>query len=137
MKKNKYNVDSFVKANLRQASLKWPGKTDALKKARVERGKYKCDTCGRVLGMIKSEVVKKGKRRIKYKVPLEMDHIEPVVPLNGSIHRNNGRIDWNIYIDRLFVKPEGYSAKCGQCHDSKTAIENSMRQFYDKEKKKK
>lgn len=46
------------------------------------------------------------------------------------------RYDWNVWIDRAFLQPDGYQVLDPQCHNSKTAVESSMRAFYRKEKKK-
>lgn len=133
------NVDSFVKIKLRRASIFWKGRTLALINARVSPGKYKCNMCQQVFGMIKVEVVdKKGNKKYRYKNPMEVDHIESVVPMDGSGQRKDDpkRIDWNLYIDRLFVGPEKLAVLCKQCHSVKTDSENSMREYYKKEKKK-
>ncbi len=140
MKKQKKlpNVDSFVKVKLRRASIFWKGRTMALQNARVAPGKYKCQMCEQVFGMIKVEVVdKKGNKKHRYKNPMEVDHIESVVPMDGSGQRkdNPKRIDWNSYIDRLFVGPEKLAVLCSQCHSTKTDLENAQREFYKNQKK--
>lgn len=114
------NMDSWVIVKLRRASLMWPGRTKALQAARVERGLYKCAMC--------EGHFKKGE--------YHLDHIDSVVPLDGKIMRppDYKRIDWNIYIDRLFVAPEKYQVLCVTCHASKTAVENNYRQLNKKSK---
>jgi hypothetical protein len=135
------NVDAFVKVKLRRASVYWPGRTEALKRARVAPGKYQCDSCKQIFSMIKVEGVssKTGKKKTRYKNPLEVDHIEAIVPMDGSGQRKDDvkRTDWNSWIDRAFVPPEKYSCKCHQCHSSKTELENQMRTYYKEEKRKK
>ncbi len=125
MKKEKKlpNVDSWVTVKLRRASLMWPGRTKALQAARVERGLYQCASC---------------KGRFK-KGEYHLDHIESVVPINGGNRRkdNPKRVDFNSYIDRLFVPPEGFQVLCEQCHSSKTNVEDKMREFYKEERKNK
>lgn len=132
-------VDSYVKSKLRSATLWWPGRTEAIKRSRVEPGKFRCDQCQQIFSTIKTEVIKNGKRKIKYKYPLELDHIESIVPMDGSGLRKDGsgRIDWNIWIDRAFCPPELFSTKCKNCHDVKTKLENHMRQYYKDESQKK
>lgn len=132
------NIDSWLKIKMRRISIYWPGRTEALKRARVSPGKYQCDGCEHIFGMIKIEGKdKKGNKKTRYKNPLEMDHIESVIPVDGDIYRKDkpDRIDWNKYFDRLLVPPEGFSAKCHHCHSIKTELENSLRPFYKKEKK--
>lgn len=99
----------------------WPGRSEAIKAARIERGLYKCEVC------------EKKCRKGEY----ELDHKVPVIPLDGKIMRDDDRkrLNFNKYIDRLFVGPEGFSLLCINCHASKTAREDGMRQFYKKEKK--
>lgn len=133
------NVDSWVKIRLRRATIYWPGRTEALKRARVSPGKYRCDSCKVVFGMIKTEGISKktGKKKTRYKNPLEVDHIESIVPMDGSGQRKDDprRVDWNSWVDRAFVSPEKLSCKCIQCHSVKTDLENRQREFYKKEKK--
>lgn len=115
------HIDSYVKTKLRRASLFWPGRSQAIRNTRVDRGQYKCEMC---------EGIFKAKE-------LEADHKVPVIPLDGKIMRDDDRkrLNFNKYIDRLFVGPEGYNIYCRQCHSSKTEKENKMREFYKKEKK--
>lgn len=116
------NLDSWITVKLRKASLMWKGRTLAMQAARVERGLYECNSC-------------KGRFR---KGEYHLDHIDSVVPINGGNRRkdNPKRVDFNQYIDRLFVGPEGYQLLCVVCHDSKTKLEDEMREFYKKERKK-
>lgn len=50
----------------------------------------------------------------------EVDHCEPVVPLQGITRRPNGRIDWNEHDDRLNVPVDRLKVLCKQCHNLKT-----------------
>jgi 5-methylcytosine-specific restriction endonuclease McrA len=115
------NLDGWVTVKLRRASLMWPGRTKAMQAARVDRGLYECAMC-------------KGRFR---KGEYHLDHIDSVVPIDGGNRRkdNPARVDFNMYIDRLFVGPEQYQVLCTQCHSSKTALEDSMRTYYKNEKK--
>jgi galactose-1-phosphate uridylyltransferase len=116
------HIDSWVIVKLRRASLMWVGRTKALQAARVKRGLYKCAMC-------------EGHFR---KGEYHLDHIDSVVPIDGGNRRKDdpSRVDFNLYIDRLFVPPEKYQVLCINCHDAKSALENSMRDFYKKERKK-
>lgn len=117
-KKKVPNRNSFVKAKLRQASLQWKPRNEALKLARVDRGLYRCAMC--------KELFKNGN--------FQLDHENPVVPLD--VDWDYGDIDWNVYIPRLLAYVEGWQVLCSTCHDSKTAIENQMRiKFKEKNKK--
>ncbi|NJO65460.1 MAG: hypothetical protein HC836_47425, partial [Richelia sp. RM2_1_2] len=116
------HIDSWVKAKLRKISVQWPGRTIAMGLARIERGLYKCANC------------KKGFRKGHF----HLDHIESVIPMDGEKKRKNDpkRVDFNEYLDRLFVPPEKYQVLCVFCHETKSTLENSMRQYYKDEKKK-
>jgi len=98
----------------------WPGRTKALQAARVDRGLYKCNGCKKIF----TYKDKKSKE-----TNVHVDHIESVIPLDGKIKRLNNinRMDWNLYIDRLFVPPEKYQILCVQCHSSKTLLEDQYR----------
>ena len=97
-------VKNFAIAALRRASYRWPYRNLALKAAKVARGLYKCNICA---------------RQIKRK-ELQLDHIEPVVPVTGYTTLDD-------YATRLFVFAHGWQTICVHCHDFKTAEENKLR----------
>lgn len=134
-KKKPINIDTYVKQHLRKASLWWPPRAEALRKAKVAPGRWACEHCGKVCKNIKSDksIKKKDRPRKEY----ELDHKLAVIPLDGKIMRENdrNRLDLNKYVDRLLVPAEGFSVLCRNCHDSKSASENLMREFYKKENK--
>lgn len=105
---------SFIIQLLRKGTYKWKARTEAYKEARVSRGVYKCAQC---LNQFTNKQI-------------HLDHVQPVVDIK------TGFIDWNTYIDRLFPPKEGWQVLCELCHDNKTKIENEMRQFFKKKKKK-
>ncbi len=107
------NRNTWVKSKLRFASLKWPARNECLKLARTERGRYQCADC---------------KMEFK-KEQLHVDHIEPVIALD------NDELDWNSFIRKLFAEVDELQALCTNCHNVKTALEDSMRSYYAKEKK--
>lgn len=51
---------------------------------------------------------------------VQVDHIEPVVATTGFV-------DYNTYIERLFVEEEGYQVLCLECHKTKSKKENELR----------
>lgn len=113
MSERNKKLDSFIKNLLRRGSYKWPGRGEAMKKARVARGLYKCASC---------EGEQFGPRDI------QMDHIEPVVD------PHKGFTGWDDYINRMFVGEEGYQCVCKGCHAVKTAFENLIRKDIKLEK---
>lgn len=104
----------FLIPKLRSASYRWHHRSQAIKNARVARGLYKCAMCGR-------EDLKNGEYAV--------DHTEPVVPLEGW----DG--DWNIYINRMYVKAEQFQILCEMCHDIKTDTEVQIRKMHREKKK--
>ena len=121
--KKPVHLDSWLKNQLRNVHQKWWAKNEAERLARVSRGNYQCAMC--------KSIVKRGN--------YNMDHIDSVIPLNGMVMRppDFKRINFDIYIDRLFVLSDKYQLLCILCHNSKTQLENGQRMFYKAERKKK
>lgn len=113
---------SFIMSALRQASGRWAPKQEALKRARVERGKYKCAGCGEV-GPATLPPPEGKTRRIKNAC---VDHIEPVVRLDEKA------VDWGDRIARMFCEVDGLQVLCHNCHKSKTDEENKARREFKK-----
>jgi len=111
-KKKEPNIKSFLINQLRRVSFKWKPRGEAMKAARVARGKYECNICKEIFG--NKEIV--------------LDHIQPVVPVDGWDN-------WDGYIERLFCQIEGYQCICKICHDNKTEEENKQRVENRKDKR--
>lgn len=111
-KKKPQNRNTFVKGLLRRGSFHWKARDNAFKSARKERGRYECAMCKQMFGPKE----------------INMDHIHPVVDPRV------GFTTWDSYIERLFPYEEGWQALCRGCHDSKTLIEDSLREHYKSEK---
>ena len=107
-KPKKYNKKTFVTASLRRASIRWPPRSEALKKARVDRGLYRCSSC--------AEVFKKQE--------VHLDHIVPVVS------PETGFIGWDDFIEKLFCDVEGFQILCKYCHETKTMLEDEIRKQF-------
>lgn len=56
---------------------------------------------------------------------LVVDHIEPVIPVQGSS-------GWDEYIARTFVPPHMLNPCCKSCHATKTKHENQLRKAHKK-----
>lgn len=110
--KEKHNFRPWLINKLRRLSYQWPARKEAIKKARIERGKYKCATCEGIFGPKE----------------IQADHIEPV------IDPHTGFVDWNTYIDRLFCDTDLYQILCKGCHTIKSSFENYIRDDIKKEK---
>jgi len=104
-KPKKVNRNTWVKGVLRSASFRWKPRGEALKLARVERGKYLCKMCGDLFGP--KEII--------------LDHIEPVVDPKA------GFTGFDSFIERLFCDVEGFQVLCKVCSDIKTEVEDKMR----------
>ena len=94
--------------------MKWPPKNKVKTDARVERGKYRCNQCKKV---VPASVKKDGKRVNNVSV----DHIKPVV------NPSTGFTTWDDYVERLFVEKEKLQALCKVCHDKKTKEEREQK----------
>jgi hypothetical protein len=101
-----FNFKSFIISTLRRASYKWKPRSEALNKVKQGRNQYKCEGCGEIFG----------------RKDIQIDHRSPVV--DPTI----GFVDWNTFIERLFVEVDGYQALCKKtCHYNKTQKERELR----------
>ena len=114
--------NQFIRSALRRA--RWPVKYKALQEAFVENGinpetgrkckLHRCEGC--------SELFPASK--------VDIDHIDPVVPLDGKWGRKTRflGINWNEYMERLFCELDGYQVLCKNgCHAAKTEQERAKR----------
>jgi 5-methylcytosine-specific restriction endonuclease McrA len=99
-------LKNFVIATLRRATYRWPYKNMAKNLKRLERGLYECQVCH---GAFSPKQI-------------NLDHIIPVIdPFKGFT-------DWNDFINRLFVKTDGFQVLCSElCHSNKSILENIIR----------
>ena len=74
-------------------------------RAKKDAVQYRCNVCGQ---WTKSTAV-------------AVDHIAPVVDVQ------DGFVDWNQFIDRLFCDVSNLQVICDTCHDSKTHLERITR----------
>ena len=85
----------------------------------LARGIYKCARCARNKApQLPCRHWKESKRK---RNNAAVDHIDPVV--DPAV----GFIDWNTYIDRMFIEAEGYQVLCHKCHTAKTNAERKRR----------
>ena len=55
-----------------------------------------------------------------------VDHIDPVVPIEGGI-------SWSEFIQRVFCDPDNLQKLCTPCHAAKSKLENQLRRQYKKD----
>lgn len=119
MKKKKvkppYNADAAIRGALRKTFARSPAVIAALKAVRREMPRvkldgtsakrphvqYQCAVCLDWYGSTKVSV----------------DHVDPV------ISTDEGFIDWNTFIERLFCDPKNLQVICECCHKTKTYAE--------------
>lgn len=106
MSDNFKDIKRFLIPVLRRASLRWSPRNDAYKNARVERGRYKCASCGDLFPPKE----------------ITLDHINPIIPLTGE-----GFTSWDSYISKLFCQSTDYQVLCKICDEQKTLIEDNLR----------
>lgn len=106
--------NAFIKGGLRSISVRWPPRYKCLNEAK--RGKkinpasgrlaehYECNRCHQLFP---------GKE-------IEVNHIEPVVPLSGFR-------SWDETVNRMFCEAPGLEAVCKPCHKLITKKENDER----------
>ena len=106
----RYN--GFIKSALRKA--RWPVKYESMKRSQV--GKKINEETGR-LAMHHECAHCKGHFPSKQ---MAEDHIDPVV--DPAV----GFVDWNTYIERLFVELDNFQSLCKECHTKKTNTEKEI-----------
>lgn len=109
--------EAWLMKHLRRISGMWPAKNEAvnLAKVQVHIGFYKNGN-PEYKTMIKCYLCDELHDRSN----IQVDHIDPIVGLDGFI-------DWNTYIEKLFCDISNLGAVCRECHYLKTSEENEQR----------
>lgn len=105
---------SFIKGNLRRASMRWAPISQCFKDARTRRGFYICNGCKEE---VPASTRDENGKRVKNAV---VDHIIPV------IDPEIGWVSWDETIDRMFPEIDGLQVLCYQCHEEKTNKEKAL-----------
>ncbi len=103
---------SFIRSQLRAATMRWGPISNCLRDARVERGVYLCAGC-------KEEVpatIKVGRKRVKN---AHVDHILPIVD------PDTGFVSYDMLIERMFCEADNLQVLCNECHTTKTNDEKA------------
>lgn len=113
---------SFVKGNLRRASMKWSPINEVKGEARTRRGFYLCAEC-------KQEVPASKKTGRVRENNVHVDHIDAII--DPSV----GWVSWDETIDRMFSEKDNLQLLCSNCHSTKTQEEKAIAKARrDKEK---
>ena len=121
-KKSKYNQESAIRGALRRAFSRSPLVREVLEESRQEFPRYKKDGTRHKKNWVKrqcqvcSEWVSSSY--------ITVDHKDPVISVN------DGKQDWNTFIDRLWCNTTGKTNLqriCDPCHNTKTQGERIVR----------
>ena len=104
---------SFIKGNLRRATLKWAPIHECLKASKEDRNSYRCAGCGELV----PSTIKVDGKRVKN---VHVDHINPVI--DPSL----GFTTWDDTIEGLFSELVNLQVLCTACHDIKTNQEKQI-----------
>lgn len=107
--------NSFIKNQLRRATLKWAPINQCLKNATTKRGFKKCNGCAKEVPVTVSE---KGKRSRTKNV--FVDHVKPII--DPAV----GFTTWDDCINRMFCELDNLQVLCKDCHDIKTNEEKEI-----------
>jgi len=123
-KKPAYNQSSAIRSALRRMFSRSPVVWEVIKAGRRYFAKYNKDGSRAKKDGVEThcEVCKQW---TKAPVKTSVDHVEPVVPLDGSFDPQNP--NWNMYISRLCCDKVNLQRICDTCHDKKTASERDAR----------
>lgn len=107
--------NSFIKNQLRSATIKWAPIQKVRKAAHVRRGFYLCSSCN---DEIPSTVVDEVSRRRVNNVIV--DHISPII--DPAV----GFVSWDEVINRMFCDSDNLAVVCRECHKTKTNEERAV-----------
>jgi len=106
---------NFIISLIRQRTMRWRPKQACIERMFIKDGvnpktgrKCKLHLCTEC-------------DKLHSKGDMRADHIIPVVDPDV------GFVDWNTYIERMFVEEEHFKAICVDCHKLKTAEERELR----------
>ena len=121
-KRPPYNQESAIRGALRRAFSRSPLVREVLEESRQEFPRYKNDGTRHKRNWVKRQC--QVCNQWVGASHIAVDHIDPVISVD------DGKQDWNTFIDRLWCNTSGKANLqriCDPCHDIKTAIERTAR----------
>lgn len=117
----KYNQNAVIRGALRRAFARSPLVQEIMSESRREVPRYKKDGTRHK----KNAVQRQCQLCLEWvsSSKISVDHIEPVIPVNGHSIMEDGSQDWNEFVDRLWCTKSGKSnlqRVCDSCHNQKT-----------------
>lgn len=103
---------NFIKNQLRSGSRKWSPIQKCKSRARVERGLYRCESCGEVVAPTIFDEDKA--KRVNN---IFVDHIIPIV--DPAV----GFTNFDDFAKRLYCNSDNLQLLCGACHKVKSQEE--------------
>lgn len=105
--------NSFIKGNLRSATIKWGPIQVCKKQAHVRRGVYFCAGCQ---SEVPASIIVDRERKNN----IFVDHINPIV--DPAV----GFTTWDDLINRMFCELDNLQVLCRKCHDEKGLEERAI-----------
>lgn len=118
--KKEFPLDKYLFASINKIWGWWPPRREALKNATSKRDGVNGQTCTCCGDWFPELCVINKKGRKVWKRQVQVDHIEPVVPVTGFV-------DWNTHIARKFVSVDKLQVLWKPHHQEKSNKENSQR----------
>ena len=118
-----------IKNALRRIHMHDKQRAIALKKRKVDIATYKCDFCNKYMYDGSSDKrfdelkLKYSDRNFSKELP-QVDHDKPV------IEPKIGFVNWDLYINSLWIDQVGYNILCKDCHEEKSSKEMEIRSEY-------
>jgi 5-methylcytosine-specific restriction endonuclease McrA len=117
-KKPKFNANSVIRSALRRSFSRSPDVREVMMKVRRERPWFKKDGSPASKPRVEYQCAECGQWHMGKDI--QVDHAIPVVD------PEQGFVDWNTFVDRLFCDKDNLSVLCKDCHHIKTNEEKAV-----------
>ena len=119
--KPKFNENAAIRGALRRLFARSPIVQEVVQSSRKEAPRYNKDGSRHKKNWVQRECQVCGAWVSSSKI--NVDHIVPVVSVD------EGFIDWNTFVSRLFCNKNNLQRICSTCHDNKTHKETTSRLY--------